>query len=263
MAAASLNSTPADELDFEYKYVNRDAIDKDLCCAICTEPFLNPLAVPGCEHIFCKACIERIPNATCPTCRASFDPKDAKPAHRLIVKQLEALQVHCNSDKCSWTGTRENHVSHRKECKFEEVTCPFVKFGCSFAGSRAQVETHLDSDCKFKEVKGFLENYIAMEKKVAYLEKKVEELQKSPASSSPSSSPFFFMPGPVRRAPPTTSPAEEAQLKALHEAAMAHTKSRVQKEEEERKKKEAERATQNSNSTTESTSSSNETSTNQ
>jgi hypothetical protein len=226
-------------------YVNKEAIDKDLICSICREPFMEPMMVPNCEHIFCKDCISKNPNNNCPTCRAIFSKAQVKPAHRFIVKQLENLQVICTNgnSSCPWKGTREQLPVHKKECTYEKVPCGFSRWGCTFSGTRGEVEKHLTEDCKFKDLKSFLESYLALEKKVQVLEKKVESLQKtSPSSSSSSSSassPMVIplLPSSLVRVPRNT-PEEDEQLRQLHAAAMRHTNERAEKEKKEKEEKE-------------------------
>lgn len=53
---AVVDPTLDEEEDFEYKYVNRDAIDGDLCCVLCREPFMNPVRKDK-EYVSCvRAC---------------------------------------------------------------------------------------------------------------------------------------------------------------------------------------------------------------
>lgn len=142
-----------------------------------------------------------------------------------------------------------------------QIACDFAKFGCDFSGTRGAVETHLNDTCKFKELKLFFKAYLELEKKVQVLEKKVEHLQKGrvcnmkklnklggttsgPSSGAsrppPPSFPLFIPSSLVSPQPPQTSPEEEAQLLALHQAAMRHTQSRAEQERKEKEKKEKE-----------------------
>ncbi len=48
----------------------------ELSCAICFNPFDDPVLIDGCSHIFCKACLKTSTNHAgrkCPLCRAEFD----------------------------------------------------------------------------------------------------------------------------------------------------------------------------------------------
>jgi len=104
------------------------------------------------------------------------------------------------------------------------------------------VEKHLAETCKFKDLRMFLDSYIALEKKVQVLEKKVESLQKnsgSSSSSSSSSSPVVipFLPSSLIRGPSRSTPEEEEQLRQLHAAAMRHSNERAEKEKKEKEEK--------------------------
>ena len=62
-------------------------------CAICLEPFKDPVLLP-CTHTYCRACLQGMRQDACPTCRAPLPAEFAQHAAELVIddarKQLEA-----------------------------------------------------------------------------------------------------------------------------------------------------------------------------
>ncbi len=80
--------------------MNEDEIDVELKCAICHQPFREPVSSTRCHHTFCKACIntclsrERL----CPICRTHSDHEHYQPVQsRALLNQLNRLRVRCDA----------------------------------------------------------------------------------------------------------------------------------------------------------------------
>jgi TNF receptor-associated factor 5 len=105
------------------------SVDENLICPICRIAFLNPVTT-SCDHVFCRDCFDQSYgiSPTCPIDRCSLTvPHDINPTHRLILNQLDGLQVKCpnTSDGCGWILARsmvQNHVD--KYCDYALVSCP-------------------------------------------------------------------------------------------------------------------------------------------
>jgi TNF receptor-associated factor 5 len=103
-------------------------VDENLICPICRIAFINPITT-SCDHVFCKDCFEqsyRI-SATCPVDRTPIRSQDIGPTHRLILNQLDGLEVKCphSADGCEKVLARsmvQNHVD--KYCEHALVSCP-------------------------------------------------------------------------------------------------------------------------------------------
>ena len=57
MADAEENTRPTkrQRLNAEYSTADLD----NMCCSICTEPFVDPVSLRGSGHTYCRACITR------------------------------------------------------------------------------------------------------------------------------------------------------------------------------------------------------------
>ena len=80
--------------------------DDNLMCPICRCPFVEPVALDGCDHCFCRDCIRQCwnnhrnynplgPRGDCPTCRtpAKLGPRNA--TSKILVNIVDDLVVKC------------------------------------------------------------------------------------------------------------------------------------------------------------------------
>jgi hypothetical protein len=95
------------------RYANEQSISKNLICPVCTDPFLEPVMIAGCEHIFCSSCISQVREAICPVDRSEFDrEKSIVPAPKIVCCLVDELLVHCADRECQWEGPREALMGH-------------------------------------------------------------------------------------------------------------------------------------------------------
>ncbi|OJD37665.1 traf-type zinc finger protein [Diplodia corticola] len=131
--------------------------DKNLCCLICMEPFVDPKRLL-CEHTFCDACLSNHiryavgqsfsypgSGARCPTCRRELN-MDTEPraVSRIITNMLDELLVKCpnKAEGCDWQGQRceaQDHVDFA--CEYRLVECP------ARACSHPVMAKDLDKEC--------------------------------------------------------------------------------------------------------------------
>ena len=128
-----------------YEYVDEASIDSDLLCSICREPCQDPQCT-SCEHLFCLRCITRWQTGTltsCPNCRRRFNRTNLRPASVLIEQLLKKLRVKCQ--QCGRTdlvrATIDEHL--RSDCLKSIVSCPAATDRCSWTGQRDQLDEHL------------------------------------------------------------------------------------------------------------------------
>ncbi|KNC54232.1 Rac2 protein [Thecamonas trahens ATCC 50062] len=112
-SSAALLDLGVDARLTELEYVDED-IDDELLCSICTLPFLEPVAVPGCEHIFCATCLKDwlFQHANCPACRGTVAASAVAPASRIIRNLVDKLEAHCPEDGCEHVAARSTLVAH-------------------------------------------------------------------------------------------------------------------------------------------------------
>jgi TNF receptor-associated factor 5 len=104
-------------------------VDENLICPICRIALINPITT-SCDHVFCRDCFDqshRI-SAACPIDRWPIVlPHDIGPTHRLILNQLDGLEVKCPNttygcEKILARSMVQNHVD--KYCGHAMISCP-------------------------------------------------------------------------------------------------------------------------------------------
>ncbi|POY75656.1 hypothetical protein BMF94_1278 [Rhodotorula taiwanensis] len=83
--------------DYEYDHV--DAVPPALECPICRSALVDPVQTPTCDHLFCRACLEKSLslNPSCPIDRTRLDSVQAcSTPHRAILYLLAELRVNYN-----------------------------------------------------------------------------------------------------------------------------------------------------------------------
>jgi len=117
----------------KFDYNNTEAIDEELKCPICLDPFFEPVVLKCCEHTLCKKCAD--PCSECPLCRQMHKPFANPP--RLIMNMLSRIDVSCQA--CCAVVKRDSFPSHVQDvCP---IPCPN---GCGVSQTRATVAKHLD-----------------------------------------------------------------------------------------------------------------------
>lgn len=80
----------------------------DAECAVCCCLWTDPVEVNGCQHIFCRGCVEGL--STCPVCCGPVERLNTP--GKFILRLLQRTQGSCSS--CAWKGTyhdfKEKHV---------------------------------------------------------------------------------------------------------------------------------------------------------
>jgi TNF receptor-associated factor 5 len=166
---APTERTPVDLRSLDYV----SSVDENLVCPVCRVAFINPITT-HCDHVFCRDCFDHsyTISKTCPIDRLPLIlPHDIGPTHRLILNQLDGLEVRCpnTADGCEKILARsmvQNHVdkycSHslvncseitchglvaRKDlsrgCLHWESTCP----DCEETLEEVHMERHRESEC--------------------------------------------------------------------------------------------------------------------
>ena len=123
---------------------------QELMCPIGGGVMVEPrqIAVDGCGHIFCEACIVRWQNDcgnNCPSCSTPFDDSDITAMKNLKLQVLELDSVCDNRNKgCTWSGKYAFASDHHQECEHtERLRCFFWMYGCTYVGPSQELDHHL------------------------------------------------------------------------------------------------------------------------
>jgi len=106
-------------------------VSPELVCNICQAVMRDPVELRGCEHAFCRMCIDewvfkdnggtRAP--TCPIDRRVF--KTYKDVSRIVKNILSSLQIKCDFEQegCAAVVRLENLSAHVESCAYNQVMC--------------------------------------------------------------------------------------------------------------------------------------------
>lgn len=174
------------------KLVNEEVHDDELQCKICFSPCLDPVVLPCCEKLICRACNKE---NKCP-----FDRTELKgpltEQLRVICNMLERVQVECKECQvvlkrglkgelfakhvetacpvsCIWgCGSplvRATMAAHEGVCLARVVSCSAADVGCAFESARGLLPQH-EQGCRLIEFAPFLRRIDMLEAKVRSLE---------------------------------------------------------------------------------------------
>lgn len=87
---------------------------KDVRCAICLDPWTDPVELAPCGHVFCRRCASASSSAlpfggVCPTCRAALQPRLVEP-NRILRNIADDVVVRCQ--QCGWRGAHARRFHH-------------------------------------------------------------------------------------------------------------------------------------------------------
>jgi len=143
-AAGSSATVPTQPVATGFEYVG--PVNANLICSICTEPFLDPQALP-CGHTFCRTCITTAlcsgPVPQCPVDRLPARLGDLTPAGRVVTNMVDELLVYCPQRRrgCGAVVERQHAEAHlRKDCEVTVVPCGHA--GCDVVAARSDIDEH-------------------------------------------------------------------------------------------------------------------------
>jgi TNF receptor-associated factor 5 len=174
MESATLTrEAPRADVDFDHRGLEYTRpVDENLLCPIC-RCALYQATTTTCDHVFCLDCLTRAHSlsATCPVDRTPLKlPENLVKTNRIILNQLDALEVKCPMVACEKTLARsmiQNHVE--RYCEYAMVSCSETtceekvkrkfynsgclhwKVNCPDCGTemmKRDLEEHRDQDCK-------------------------------------------------------------------------------------------------------------------
>lgn len=99
-----------------------EKIDDNLVCGICHNIVRDPPNLEICPHLFCRICIERVTNNSCPVCRKHF--KKPLASIPFVEQKINNEKIKClyYEKGCEWVNTigtdERNLISHLEKCQF-------------------------------------------------------------------------------------------------------------------------------------------------
>ena len=153
-------------------YVYADAVNANLLCPVCADPFVDPCVLRPCGHTFCRACIDAVfahgaagttadagdgssssssssssgqgRTVRCPVDRTTVcRAEDVVPAGRVVANLVNELRVHCANrrDGCTAVVERQLLAAHLdKDCACTTVACRNA--GCTVTTPRGDADAH-------------------------------------------------------------------------------------------------------------------------
>jgi hypothetical protein len=142
-----------------YEYENEESIDNNLKCAICNEPFLDPVETQ-CHHLFCCECLNKwIENdkSTCPTCRKTISTNTLNSIKFInfisMINQILVKCLLCNQSNIQ-RGNFQDHIN--KICPKKIVNCTANDINCPWTGLREELQNHLNT-CVYESLRHQIE----------------------------------------------------------------------------------------------------------
>ena len=165
--------TKRQRLNAEYSNAELD----NMCCSICTEPFVDPVSLRGSGHTYCRACItQALANQRrCPLSNARITiPRRGgvdgvlDPNHQ-VRSMMDAQRVACAhaARGCTERPKLGDVEAHEASCAFAPKKCA----RCPFLGSRAETEAH-ERSCPYVVLGPLLD---AQTSRIHRLERRVTE----------------------------------------------------------------------------------------
>jgi hypothetical protein len=108
--------------------------DHELTCAVCLDPWTDPVELRPCTHIFCKKCLWR--QKKCPVCRSAITSQQ-KP-HRIMLNMVEGLRVRCT--ECKWEGLRGSAPAHPCTSPWPATPCSAEDCATALRGVNTQMD---------------------------------------------------------------------------------------------------------------------------
>jgi hypothetical protein len=140
--------------------MNEDEIDNELKCAVCQQPFHEPVSSTQCHHTFCKECIIACINQErrCPVCRTHSDYENYQPIKsRALLNQLNRLHVRCNA--CQIRNIqRVDFQGHTQKCPNWIIPCTAADIRCTWQGMRNQLANHV-KNCPFQRIRPIVDDF--------------------------------------------------------------------------------------------------------
>lgn len=191
---------------------------KDLICAICKEPFIEPVFIPSCGHHSCRECLIQLINSDidnnrkCSICLVPFDNlmtidylNTVKSNFMLSNLVNEHFSIKCENYGCEHKHLESHQENHNKKCPYFIINCKNKNNGCHDTFIRKDEFNHLNvcryhtcvgkrygcnykntldeldihqKDCIYRKIGRNVENKL-IENVTCYVEEKINEVNEN------------------------------------------------------------------------------------
>ncbi|XP_014760436.2 E3 ubiquitin-protein ligase NRDP1 isoform X2 [Drosophila ananassae] len=136
-------------------------VDEELICPICADILEDPVQSCGCEHAYCRACIDKWmqQKQICPVDRSDLLPGHLVPVSRLMRNMLSRLKIKCSfaENGCSQLLALEEYRSHVAGCEHNPKVVVECNKGCGMKVPKDELARH---NCVF-ELRELVQNQMA------------------------------------------------------------------------------------------------------
>jgi len=117
-------------------------------CEICLDVLDDPVQTSCCGQSYCKSCINKLKNQTCPHCRQYLEVFPDRKSVRFI-NELEIKCPYHIEDKCKWKGSSSELKNHLEKCDIKPIPCTL---GCGKQFEKKNEEGHTMLFCSLRKV---------------------------------------------------------------------------------------------------------------
>ena len=149
-----------------YSYMSNQRIDSLLRCAVCDEPFIDPVTAPD-GRKGCRLCLTE----DSPSQSAKLQPIE----ELIVLEMLRSLKIQC--PQCEEINIRRGDVEKHQQntCRRAIVSCQASDIKCPWRGAREKLDDHMDH-CVFQPLRPALSELITQNK---HLKEQLNKLETS------------------------------------------------------------------------------------
>eukprot|EP00455_Lapot_gusevi_P046663 TRINITY_DN617_c0_g1_i8.p1 TRINITY_DN617_c0_g1~~TRINITY_DN617_c0_g1_i8.p1 ORF type:complete len:462 (-),score=22.74 TRINITY_DN617_c0_g1_i8:178-1563(-) len=106
------------------RFVNQDTVEEYIC-GICLDVLCNPAEIKSCGHVFCRQCLDKLPQKKCPFDNRNFVADKVQSSSYLQYKIL-GLTVWCQHHDagCDYANALARTLWHElSECAYRPMKC--------------------------------------------------------------------------------------------------------------------------------------------
>lgn len=109
-------------------------------CSVCLDVATDPILVNGCEHVFCRSCIEQVLVPKCPLCQQDFKNPKYQELNGLSKRCYLDLKVTCLNTGCAYVSDVTGYQDH-------DLVCPIKFEFCSDCGHKSEIASGSVHSC--------------------------------------------------------------------------------------------------------------------